>query len=356
MGHIQNGSFFSSYKGDQIDALLGAMAQANPLPSGTDWVAFIDDCREAQEAAEAAAASVVGAEETCAQSASSASDSANAAHEDADRAEEAAAHVDLPVKRGEGYNSLVVGNTEVNTATNPNCFSCGDGTATTASNAFAGGKDSTATASEGFAFGNDAHSGHSRSTVFGQGTYSSRVNQLVFGRYNEYENTENCVEIVGYGMGLGRRANIRTLDTSGNETLAGKLTLGALPADDMDAVPLVMARPTLLWTNQNVGSGATFAAQTLAVDASDYNRLHIVYYIAGGNTGVFDAIVFADGKNHNIQTFGLPQSGAAVGYFRTVSVINGEISFSTCNVKELPSGARTTSNSYIIPYRIYGLI
>lgn len=54
MGHIQNESFYSSYLGDQIDALLGAMAQANPLPSGTDWVAFIDDCRAAQADAEAA--------------------------------------------------------------------------------------------------------------------------------------------------------------------------------------------------------------------------------------------------------------------------------------------------------------
>ena len=54
MGHIQNESFYSSYLGDQIDALLGAMAQANPLPSGTDWVAFIDDCRAAQTAAETA--------------------------------------------------------------------------------------------------------------------------------------------------------------------------------------------------------------------------------------------------------------------------------------------------------------
>lgn len=266
MGHEKGKKFFSSYEGDQIDALLGAMAQANPMPSGTDWVAFIDDCRAAQDAAEAAAASVTGAEETCAQSAASAADSANAAHEDADRAEEAAAHVDLPVKRGEGYNSLVVGNTEVNTATYTNCFSCGDGTATTASNAFAGGKDSTATASEGFAFGNDAHSGHSRSTVFGQGTYSSRANQLVFGRYNEYENTENCVEIVGYGMGLGRRANIRTLDTSGNETLSGKLTLGALPTGDMDAVPLSMLFTPLVHDDTMPSSATAFRKSVFSVN------------------------------------------------------------------------------------------
>lgn len=54
MGVIRNEAFYSSYLGDQIDLLLGAMAQANPLPSGTDWVAFIDDCRAAQSAAETA--------------------------------------------------------------------------------------------------------------------------------------------------------------------------------------------------------------------------------------------------------------------------------------------------------------
>ena len=67
MGVIQNGSFISSYYGDQIDLLLAAMAQANPLPSGTDWVAFIDDCRAAQadaETAQAAAEAAATAAET----------------------------------------------------------------------------------------------------------------------------------------------------------------------------------------------------------------------------------------------------------------------------------------------------
>lgn len=72
MGTIQNGSFYSSYLGDQIDLLLAAMAQANPLPSGTDWVAFIDDCRAAQADAETAAddaATAKNAAELAAQSA-----------------------------------------------------------------------------------------------------------------------------------------------------------------------------------------------------------------------------------------------------------------------------------------------
>lgn len=54
MGRIVDDAFYSAYYGDQIDLLLAAMAQANPLPSGTNWVAFIDDCRAAQNAAETA--------------------------------------------------------------------------------------------------------------------------------------------------------------------------------------------------------------------------------------------------------------------------------------------------------------
>lgn len=54
MGTVSGDKFTSAYLGNQIDLLLAAMAQANPLPSGTNWVAFIDDCTDAQEAAETA--------------------------------------------------------------------------------------------------------------------------------------------------------------------------------------------------------------------------------------------------------------------------------------------------------------
>lgn len=43
------------------------------------------------------------------------------------------------------------------------------------------------------------------------------------------------LEAIGNGTGDGARSNARTLDRDGNETLAGKLTLGAAPAGDMDA-------------------------------------------------------------------------------------------------------------------------
>ena len=56
---------------------------------------------------------------------------------------------------------------------------------------------------------------------------------------NSYEGgtkfSEN-IEIVGNGTANGKETNARTLDWLGNETLAGRLTLGAAPVNRMDAV------------------------------------------------------------------------------------------------------------------------
>lgn len=58
----------------------------------------------------------------------------------------------------------------------------------------------------------------------------------VIGKYNVEDKYNFFVEIVGNGTGTmeSTRSNARTLDWSGNEKLAGKLTVGAAPAEDMD--------------------------------------------------------------------------------------------------------------------------
>ena len=76
-----------------------------------------------------------------------------------------------------------------------------------------------------------------------EGCYSvaQRKSQHVFGEYNVPDTTGSTttrgqyVEIVGKGTSDSARSNARTLDWSGNETLAGKLTLGAAPTANMDA-------------------------------------------------------------------------------------------------------------------------
>lgn len=82
----------------------------------------------------------------------------------------------------------------------------------------------------------------------GFNTTANRRGQHVFGRYNEPERGTpdaygygEFVEIVGGGWDYQieeeppETLNIRTLDWSGNETLAGKLILGAAPTANMDA-------------------------------------------------------------------------------------------------------------------------
>ena len=75
----------------------------------------------------------------------------------------------------------------------------------------------------------------------GNATIASNKSQHVFGEFNDPDPSENSanirgeyVEIVGNGTADDARSNARTLDWSGNETLAGKLTVGADPTENMD--------------------------------------------------------------------------------------------------------------------------
>ena len=75
----------------------------------------------------------------------------------------------------------------------------------------------------------------------GVGTTAQRASQQVFGEYNTLDTSGNnesdkgdYVEIVGNGTDNLHRSNARTLDWDGNEVLAGTLTVGADPTDNME--------------------------------------------------------------------------------------------------------------------------
>jgi len=136
-------------------------------------------------------------------------------------------------------------------------FSHAEGINTTAS-----GTESHAEGHNTIASGNSSHAegGHSKATGYmshaegseteasgenshteGSYTRAQRRSQHVFGECNildtEGSSTSDrgkFVEIVGNGRNAGALSNARTLDWSGNETLAGKLTVGAAPTSDMD--------------------------------------------------------------------------------------------------------------------------
>lgn len=75
----------------------------------------------------------------------------------------------------------------------------------------------------------------------GRGTKATRYLHHVFGSYNiedlqgsSTKQPGQYIEIVGNGTASDARSNARTLDWNGNEVLAGKLTVGAGPVNNMD--------------------------------------------------------------------------------------------------------------------------
>lgn len=178
-------------------------------------------------------------------------------------------HSENYLTEAQGNNSHAEGSRTKTTGTNSHAegqsttasgtASHAEGRETTASgiNSHAEGYNTQALASfysshaEGYttiASGNASHAEGHTTTASGQGSHSegretvaNHAYQHVFGAYNiEDPSTAvageigTYVEIVGNGTSTANRSNARTLDWNGNETLAGKLTVGASPVNDMD--------------------------------------------------------------------------------------------------------------------------
>lgn len=141
-----------------------------------------------------------------------------------------------------GFNSVAVGNN----TTASGYVSYAEGTNTTASanythaegsNTTASGEASHAEGYESKASGFYSHAENYFTIAAGMGSHTegrytaaSHRSQHVFGEYNAIDpstatatNKGNYVEIVGNGTSVSDRSNARTLDWSGNETIAGDL-------------------------------------------------------------------------------------------------------------------------------------
>lgn len=88
--------------------------------------------------------------------------------------------------------------------------------------------------------GYDSSSSGLVSTTHGFRTIANHKSQFAFGEFNLADdssatasNRGNYVEIVGNGADKDHRSNARTLDWSGNESLAGGITLGKGTADEV---------------------------------------------------------------------------------------------------------------------------
>ena len=125
---------------------------------------------------------------------------------------------------------------------------------------------------------------HNYSHVEGQSNISGSPAQHVGGKFNV---VTYGAEVIGGGTSNTERANIRTLDWSGNEMLAGKLTVGAGPTNNMDVatkqyVDSKEVPPEIFWITVNTSTLAadkTFAEIAAAVGD---NKLPIV--LADGNS------------------------------------------------------------------------
>lgn len=155
--------------------------------------------------------------------------------------------------RAEGKNTTASGDNshaegKNTTASRENSHAEGSGSTASQSSAHAEGANTTASGyyshAEGVgtqAKGEASHAEGSttiasgaRSHAEGLYTEAKGANQHASGKYNVVDNNNTYAEIVGNGTSTSVRSNARTLDWSGNAVYAGKVTVGAGPANDMD--------------------------------------------------------------------------------------------------------------------------
>lgn len=142
-----------------------------------------------------------------------------------------------------------------------------EGNNTTASGAasHAGGFSTTASGAYSYAGGYASQASGQSSHAQGLYTVANHRAQTVLGEYNVADPSTAAAtargtyaEIVGNGTANNDRSNARTLDWDGNEVLAGKLTIGSDPVDDMDVVPKKMLDAVAI-TDTASGSIASFS-------------------------------------------------------------------------------------------------
>lgn len=140
----------------------------------------------------------------------------------------AASHAEGNGNTASGDNSHVEG--DGNIARGPSCHAEGvdteAGQTVSHTGAHAEGNGTQAYGNFSHAEGNDTLAYGDYSHVEGEGTVAGSDGQHVFGRYNIRDANDEYAEIVGNGSGANSRANARTLDWDGNETLAGGLNVG----------------------------------------------------------------------------------------------------------------------------------
>ena len=130
-------------------------------------------------------------------------------------------------------------------------YSHAEGSSTVASGSasHAEGSSTLASGSASHAEGDYTKASGYASHAEGTGTIASGDSQHVFGKYNIPDTDDTYVEIVGRGGDSDTsRSNARTLDWSGNEWLAGKITPAGGFSDGNNGDYVLKLPDTTLWT------------------------------------------------------------------------------------------------------------
>jgi len=137
------------------------------------------------------------------------------------------------------------------------------GTLCTASDwaSHAEGTETTASGSAAHSEGSNTTASDWASHAEGYGTTANHAYQHVFGQYNIVDNSSaastsrgNYIEVVGNGTASNALSNARTLDWSGNETIAGNLTLSGSSSD-------ILFTGTHKWDGINKSLNTTLGAK-----------------------------------------------------------------------------------------------
>ena len=142
--------------------------------------------------------------------------------------------------KGSGqYYSIVAGNISTNTSSGYASFAIGQQSTASGDQSWAEGYSTTASGASSHAEGARSVASGQNAHADGYRTIANHKSQHVFGECNVADPSNEAstargtyVEIVGNGTADDARANARTLDWSGNETLAGGITLGKGTADE----------------------------------------------------------------------------------------------------------------------------
>lgn len=204
-------------------------------------------------------------------------------HSANDTTETAGVNKSAGLRYNPNKNALAIGST--NSATGNN--SIAEGSFTTASGTYSHSEGYASTASgycshaEGVATASENYSHAEGSGVAsgvmshteGYQTIANHSSQHVFGECNIPDDSSassiergNYVEIVGNGTTTSNRSNARTLDWDGNEVLAGKITVGAAPTNDMDVA-------TKKYVDDNAGTSTDEKVKQMDSSTSSSFRL-----------------------------------------------------------------------------------